>query len=261
MAGLLRAADGRWAAAVAWFVVAAAPLWLCDAWVVPWGRDAYVRRLFSAISAWAVGVQWYYDVRARKRSGLTATLDRLIPPPGLEDDHDALMSCLVATDRMSGDPSTPLADRSRRAVEAREEVTVIRDRLLAGPASGRARRYGEALDAALRDQVSAYAEAGAGAEAETAKTVQRLNRMTPPRDAADEHADLVEAFRGYLTAARAFHAASQSQGPDAAADAGEALERAQEDIDARLAVLLRRFGIDAAWSSDDAGPRADAAQR
>lgn len=58
---LLLAVEGAWAAAVPVFVVGAVVMWFVGAWVAPWSRDAYVRRVMRLWQDWATDTQLAYD--------------------------------------------------------------------------------------------------------------------------------------------------------------------------------------------------------
>jgi hypothetical protein len=81
--GLSLALAGVWSAAAGCVAGSAVLLWLSGAWVLPWSRDGYVRRVGKAWTNWAIEAQWAYDVVSRH----TSRLDRLSPPPEFEEAH------------------------------------------------------------------------------------------------------------------------------------------------------------------------------
>jgi hypothetical protein len=230
-AGLALALAGRWPVAAGCFAASAALLWLSGAWVLPWTRDAYVRRVGRAWTDWAIEAQWAYDRFTRPPSRHLNGLDRLSPPSEFEDAHARLMALRDEAERLNRDGSARHAERASHSVAAQLAFAETRDRLAATATTDAQRRYAATLDELLNERLAHYAATTRKAEQAAEKAVRILARMRVPAAAAREHAELLEASRSHLDAMREFHAAvSQSRDPGRAAAAAGRLDRAEEQL-------------------------------
>ena len=235
--GVYFAFDGGWLAALACFAGSALLLWLGGVWVLPWSRAAYLRRVQSAWTDWEAAARAGYGVFSRRRSRLAARLEQLSPPPELACEHARLMALLTESERLTGDESVPYPERARLVVTALYSVDQAATHLGDTAATDAQRHYAAALEELRNERQVEYAAATRKAEQAGEELVGGLARMRAPAASAAEHAELVEALRGYLTAAREFHAAAGTPDPDRAGMAAHQVDSAEQRLaSARAAV-------------------------
>jgi hypothetical protein len=239
--GLYLAFAGSWPAAVACVASSAVLLWLGGAWVLPGSRAAYLRRVRAAWTDWAAGAQWAYGAVSRSQSGLAARVEQLAPPPELSDEHERLMALLRETEAVVGDGSAPLAERARQSARALRAVDETTERLTGASANDAQRRYAAALDGFKRERLADYAASTRKAELASERAFDTLDRMRPPSAATSEHAAMVEAFREYVAAARAFHAAADSSEPERAGAAAQQLDAVAARLRSACAAVVERL--------------------
>jgi hypothetical protein len=238
--GVYFAFDGGWPAALACFAGSALLLWLGGVWVLPWSRAAYLRRVQSAWTDWEAAAQAAYGVFSRRRSRLAARLEQLSPPPELAGEHARLMALFTESERLTGDESVPYPERARLVVTALHSVDEAAKRLAGTAATDAQRRYVAALEELRNERDAEYAAATRKAEQAGEEVVNGLTRVRAPSAAAAVHGTMVEAFRGYLAAARAFHAAAGSHEPDRAATAAHEAEAAAQRLHGACAAVSLR---------------------
>jgi hypothetical protein len=188
-----------------------------SAGVVPWSRDAYVRRVWRIWRDCVDEKHWAYGHRSYQRLNTADQVAKLAPPPGFIGEHERLVMLVREHHRLRNQSPTPTAARELTAARLKAEQTAARlsSYATSEEQKGYAAAAGRLLAAARED----YATAAAAAETAAAKAIHRLARMNAPDAVAAEHAALGTALRAHLAIERSLHEASKAGDPDRVADA------------------------------------------
>ena len=198
---------------------AAAALWLCGGWAVPWTADAYAHRVSRAWRGCMVAVAVSRDGYASHRHDTLVRAQALTPPPGREALHLRMLEILADPyDGASPDGLFAVA----RELDALEEGA-----------------YAATLRELLADDRAAFALAVEREKAEIAALAARLERLRVPRKLAAEHARLVAAFREYGAAGGELAAAWATRDSDVVDAAGARLADAAHGVEAAHAAIAR----------------------
>lgn len=210
--GLLFALEGVWVAAIPSVAVAVGATWLVGAWVLPWTRDAYLRRVMRIWRHWASQTQWCNVQSVRTRAKFVRGVRALQPPVELRGQHERLVSLLEERDRLARQsPRTP-ALMSEMTV-AQRSAREVKEKLIAESTLGSHRPYAVALNRLFATAQEDYVEMAAKSEAATESALRAVERITPPSTVGTEHALLTAGLREHLDVARRFHAATRAADP------------------------------------------------
>jgi hypothetical protein len=233
--GFIASFDGRWAVTAVLLPVGALLLWLTGAWVRPGGADAYARRVLRVFGDWTAYTS-SLDGRYEHRLGkFERRLAALTPPDELRADHERLVALFAEPVAAWTDGDTPSAERLRRELTARVAAQELLDSIRArAPQSD----YVTELDRIRAAQREEYAVAAADADRAASDAARRLEGITPPPAAADDHAALVAALYDLHAAnvrLRAARDAVDADGAGAALEAWEEATRRVQDHAQRIA--------------------------
>lgn len=177
--GLLFALEGVWAAAVPFAAVALGGMWLVGAWVLPWTRDAYLRRVSRIWRDWASQTQWCNVQSARTRARFVQGVRALQPPGDLRTQHERLVSLLDERDRVARQsPRTPALMSEMTA--AQRSAREVKEKLTAESTLDSHRPYAVALNRLFATAQEHYAEMATRSEAATERALRAVERATPP---------------------------------------------------------------------------------
>lgn len=258
--GLLLALERVWAAMAAALVAGVVLMWFAGAWVLPWSRDAYVRRLVRLWSAWATHAEWAYNQFSRRQAKFSDRLSALSPPPEYAAEHERLVSLAAEADRLRSDSTIPFAKRVRQVTLTQQAARQAKDEAVHHVATDAGRHYAAALNRLFEERGSEYATAAARSERATAQAVQKLARIRPPAAVKSEHEALGAAFGTLHTAVREFHDAAQAADPERAAVAAAGWESAMANAREARDRIIDRLQHSERWPSPADGPATDAAQ-
>jgi hypothetical protein len=247
--GLVLALEGVWAAVAPALLSGAVLMWFAGAWVLPWSRDGYLRRLMRLWNAWATHAQWAYSQFSQRQAKFGDRLAALAPPRDLSVEHERLVSLAGETDRLRRDSAIPFAERVHQVTLTRQAARQVKDEAVRRAVTGTSRRYADALDRLSEERRRDYAAAAARSERATEQAAERLARIRPPRAAKTDHDALVAAFGALLAAAREFHAAAQAADPDRASLAAAGWESAMADVREARGRIIERLELDERWPS------------
>ena len=234
--GVLMTAGRQWAAAVMSALVGGLVTWLAGVWVVPGGEDAYCTRIGRSVREGVGRMAGSYETFERYARRQKGRLDRLKPPPELQDEHARLIDSLDEADRTANDPSLSLkaraANTTRSLQGAREQRAALSNRR-----DDANRRYAKAIADLTASSDSLVAGAFDRAEEGVEAMVAKLERTDPPTKLASRRDALLEGSRDYLEAMRAYHEAVRELDPDRVADAVSRCEAAKSAIKEKLIAL------------------------
>jgi hypothetical protein len=258
--GLLIGLDGRWIAAVPLIGLAAGAMWLVGAWVLPWTRDAHIRRVLRTWGTWASEAQWTRAELERQRAKFIERLRALEPPADRVGQHEQLVSLTEEQDRLWRQwPRTPALLSEMTAVQ--RAMRGVGTKLIADAGLESQASYAVALDRLFASAREAYAKMAARSEAATERALRGLEQITPPLTGQAEHALLTAGFQKHLDTARRFHAACRASDPKSVEAAAVDWERSVRDLRGLVARLGDELEHDRRWSAPLVGPPATDAKR
>ena len=234
--GVLMTAGRQWAAALISALTGGLVTWLAGAWVLPGGEDAYCMRIGRSVREGVGRMAGSYETFERYARRQRGRLDRLKPPPELQEGHARLIDSLDEADSAANDLSLSLtaraADTTRSLQRAREQRAALIDRR-----DDANRRYTKAVADLEKSSETLIAGAFNRAEEGVGAMVEKLERTEPPAKLATRHDALVEGSRGYLEAMRAYHEAARELDPDRVGAAVNQCEQAKSAIKEKLIAL------------------------
>ena len=244
--GLLFALEGVWVAAVPCVGVAGGAMWLVGVWVLPWTRDAHLRRVLRIWRTWAAETQWANAEATRNRGKFVNRLVAIDPPDELRAQHEHLVSLAEEHDRLGRQwPRTPAPLSEGAAVQRAEREE--KEKLIAEASLDAHRSYAVELDRLLTTAREEFAHAAARYEDATERALRRLAQMTPPSSAHAEHALLTAGFEEHLGAARRFHAALRMVDPKNVAATAADWEKSLTSLRVLVASLGEQLEHDQRW--------------
>jgi xanthosine utilization system XapX-like protein len=243
--GLLFALEGVWFAAVPFVVVAGAAMWLVGAWVLPWTRDAYVRRVQRTWRTWTADTEWADAELTRNREQFLQRLGTLDPPDELRVEHEHLVTLVAEHNRLARQwPRTPALLSEAAAIRraARED----KERLVAQATLEAHRSYAVEL-ARLNTPVQQHPHGPSRYEDAAERALWRLEQMTRPPSAHAEHALLIAGVQEHLDLARRLQEASRAADPQGVQAAAADLEASVITLRERLARLGEQLEHERRW--------------
>jgi hypothetical protein len=258
--GLRFSLDRAWTVAAPGFVVGGVLLWVAGAWVFPWTRDAYFRRVIRVWRDWAAHTQGAYNQFSQRQTKFGARLAALSPPSESIAAHERLVSLVAESDRLRTQSAIPFPERVRQVATTQQTARQAKDALVRDTRAGEP-RYAAALGRLFEDRSSEYATAALRSEHAAEQAIQKLRRMRPPAAAAAEHETLVAAFGAQLEAARKFHAASRAADPERVAGAAGEWEAAVAALRAAAARVADLLDYTVRWPAFEDRAAPDASHR
>lgn len=246
VAGVVFVLDGATAAGVALVLVGVVPAWLSGMVVVPFGLDAYERRVTRAMWDRNGAILAGWGTGARRLQEIAATLSRIRVPARFAGEHGRIVEVLGELDEAAARRSWPPS----RALPAQARSRVEFDKLLAAVRAA-------ASDAAEHGYADAVAKARTDRDAERARmaealngiqrdAVRRLQRIRPPGRWATEHERMVHAFAAYAGATDSYYQVEEDD-LDARLNAAREMEARWEQFVAANEPL--RTGFLADWEA------------
>lgn len=251
--GGVLALNGKWLAASGGVIAGLVLLWLCGAWVLPWGRDTlslYYLRVRRVWRDWAGMLEWEESARLGREFKVQLRLTEMTPPPGLEREHARLIELLGRVDQLRTDTSLSFPERAKLVVTALQATRAIRDKLASGAQGRTPGRYAEALDRLAAESRMDYEATTSQVEGATETLIRKLTQLRPPVQVTAEHEALLMKARGYLAAMRDYSDAAYRQlDAESAARSAGALESARADLQAAIDTLRQRLASGGAWAA------------
>lgn len=216
-AGVLLVVEDHTASGSIVLLVGAAVTWLVGLWVMPWGIDAYSRKLSHIMRDWLADLRGEESRELTRLRAIISEVTCLDPPPVYIDLHQRVLTCLRSIDTVVKDKSSTFVDRAVRVYEQQWSLNLMRRELSNYPNEPYIQIVMEALD----KQRAVVATKINTLQGSLHRCIERTQRLKPPSIWDDDHKRHLDASRVYLVAIRGYYDAVQGDDVEAVRSAAE----------------------------------------
>jgi hypothetical protein len=212
--------------------------WVGEVWVIPWGDDAYARRVRHIVKTGTGAVVASSAVRRDHLRELRGAIVALEPPSQFTERHREVCEWMATLDSLDAGSGSVLEERAVRAHAILQQLT----RTLEGLQKELPELYAVQLKHDIEQYLHGVADAQSAFQDVVEHTGESLRRVRPPGRRKASHQRYMATVDSYLVAIRNWRTTLNQDSDNEIRESATVMSVRRGELDKRTAEYLRELG-------------------